>query len=179
MAAPPEKTLEDLSGVWILNKKLSDDIEPTLILQGVGWFLRKAILLATITLTITEYVDDNSITHIDIDQVATGNIRTKELRTLDWVFRDHVDNVFGEVNARSRWVKLDDVDDDDFLKTGWDDMNGMHVQSWGESKTNGWTTNQVWGFEMLDGKRYHVRHIATRKGEDWKLARLVYDYRQK
>jgi hypothetical protein len=94
-------------------------------------------------LTITEYVDDNSLTHIDLDQVATGNIRTRELRTLDWVFRDHVDKVFGEVAARARWAKLDDVDDDDFLKTGWDDMEGMHVQSWAESKTNGWTTNQV------------------------------------
>ena len=24
--------------------------------------------------------------------------------------------------------------------------------------------------------RYHTRHVVVRKGEDWKQARLVYDY---
>ena len=37
---------------------------------------------------------------------------------------------------------------------------------------------QVWGFEVLDGQRYYVRHVAVRKEDDWKLARLVYDYQK-
>ena len=40
-------------------------------------------------------------------------------------------------------MKLKNVDDDEFLKTGWDDMEGEHVQSYVESKTNGWTADQV------------------------------------
>lgn len=32
---------------------------------------------------------------------------------------------------------------------------------------------------MLNGERYHVRHIVVRKGDDWKQARLVYDYQKK
>ena len=35
---------------------------------------------------------------------------------------------------------------------------------------------QTWGFEVLNGSRYYVRHIVVRKGDDWKQARLVYDY---
>lgn len=76
-------------------------------------------------------------------QTATGGLGSTELRALDWKFRDHNDNIFGEVRVKTRWVKLDKIDDDDFLKTGWDDLKGDHVQSWAESKTNGWTANQV------------------------------------
>lgn len=61
--------------------------------------------------------------------------------------RGHKDNIFGQVQAKSRWVKLQDVDDDEFLKTGWDDLKGEHVQAWAESEDNGWTANQVsWDF---------------------------------
>lgn len=99
--------------------------------------------MATLTLTVKQYVDDGGVTHIDIQQSATGGINTEELRILDWQLREHQDRVFGKVNAQARWVKLGDVDDDDFLKTGWDDLEGEHVQGYAESLTNGWTANQV------------------------------------
>lgn len=40
-------------------------------------------------------------------------------------------------------MKLEDVDDDEFLKTGWDDMKGEHIQAYVESNGNGWTADQV------------------------------------
>ncbi len=43
-------------------------------------------------------------------------------------------------------MKLADVDDDEFLKTGWDDMEGKHIQSYVESNGNGWTADQVGWF---------------------------------
>ncbi|MCJ1272617.1 hypothetical protein MMC21_000403 [Puttea exsequens] len=176
MAAPPEKTLKDLNGKWVMNKTLSDDTDYILQMQGVGWFLRKAISLATITLTITEYIKDDS-THVDISQVATGGVGgTTEKRILDWTYRDHEDRIFGKIKGKSRWVKLADVDDDKFLKEGYDDMDGEHIQGYVESYNNGWTADQVWGFQEIDGKRYHVRHVVVRKGDDWKQARLVYNF---
>ncbi|KAI4138678.1 MAG: hypothetical protein LQ341_004557 [Variospora aurantia] len=165
MAAPSNKTLKDLNGKWIMvirsllpslspsyfhpddsppsqNKTLSDDTDRILQMQGVGWFLRHAIALATITLTISEYVQDN-LTHIDIHQVATGNIQSTEERTLDWVARDHTDGIFGTVKGKSRWVKLKDVDDDAFLKTGWDGgEDEEYVQGYVESVGGGWTADQ-------------------------------------
>ncbi|KAK3178900.1 hypothetical protein OEA41_001037 [Lepraria neglecta] len=149
MAAPPEKTLKDLNGKWVMNKSLSDDYDRILEMQGVGWFLRKAISFATVTLTVKQYVDKDGLTHIDIQQVATGGVQgTTENRTLDWTWRDHKDGIFGNVKGKSRWVKLVDVDDDDFLKIGYDDMEGEHVQAYAENDENGWTANQVsFGFE--------------------------------
>lgn len=35
---------------------------------------------------------------------------------------------------------------------------------------------QIWGFEEVQGKRFHTRHVVVRKGQDWEQARLVYDY---
>lgn len=141
--------------------------------------MRKAIALATVTIVVTQYEDteDPPRSHIDISQTATGGIKgTTELRTLDWVYRDHQDGIFGKLKGKSRWVKLGDVDDDAFLKEGWDDMEGEHVQAYVESDGNGWTADQVWGFEVIDGVRRHARHVVVRKGDDWKQARLVYDW---
>lgn len=178
MAAPPEITLKDLSGKWVMvnlfpfkglffqdpNAKDRTRPSPTILMQfshwyilsrflqntpksnvekqGISWFLRKIIALATITLEITQYEED-SITHIDIDQFATGGIKTTEKRTLNWQVKRHEDSVFGVVFGQSRWIKLADVDDDEFLKTGWDDLNGEHIQSYVESHDKGWTVNQV------------------------------------
>lgn len=51
------------------------------------------------------------------------------------------------------------------------------MQALAESIGNGWTADQIWGFEEVNGERRYVRHVVARKGDDWKLARLVYDYK--
>ena len=77
------------------------------------------------------------------------------------------------------------MDDDEWLKTGWIEEEdeegpaaeeGRFIQTYVESKTDDWTADQVWGFEMIEGKRYHTRHVLVRNKDDWKLARFVYDY---
>jgi len=101
--------------------------------------------MATVTLTISEFVDSKtSLTHVDIKQVATGGISgTTENRILDWTYRDHKDGIFGSVKGKSRWVALEDVDDDDFLKKGWMSADGDFIQSYVESNDAEWTANQV------------------------------------
>ncbi|KAL8937115.1 MAG: hypothetical protein Q9216_004586 [Gyalolechia sp. 2 TL-2023] len=100
--------------------------------------------MASVTLTVKQYEKDG-VTHIDCTQVATGGVTSIENRTLDWELRDDTDKVFGEVRGKSRWVHLKDVDDDDYLKTGYDDLEGEHVQTWTEGKKGGWTANQRFG----------------------------------
>lgn len=125
--------------------------------------MRKAIALATITLDVREYVED-SVTHIDIDQTATGGIKgTTEKRTLDNEEREHHDHIFGTVKGRSRFLNLDELDVKDpteakFLKgegygTGFleGDSEGeagkRHIRSYvlniDESSTGGWEAEQV------------------------------------
>ena len=104
--------------------------------------------MSTITLTVTQYIDDNKITHIDIAQVATGGISgTTEKRTLDWEIREHKDGIFGVCKGKSRWMKLGDLDegpDKEWLSKGWlDEDGGEHVQAWVENEGNGWKAEQV------------------------------------
>ncbi|PQE05446.1 lccl domain-containing protein [Rutstroemia sp. NJR-2017a BBW] len=188
MSAGPEITLRDLSGEWVMNKTLSDDADPILALQGVGWWTRKAISLATVTLHAKQYTDENGLTHIDIEQTATGGIKgTTELRTLDWEKRSHEDHLFGKLVGQSRWLSTLDEVDDAFLKDGWEENdsensgpNGeRHVQSFVVNEEKGWTANQIWGFAIVDGKRYYTRRIAVTKGDTVLKVRFVYNWQGK
>lgn len=74
----------------------------------MSWFLRKALPYATVTLHVHEYPDSENaqVYHIDVDQVITGGITgSKEARKLDWQDREHVDNIFGTLQGRSRFFR--------------------------------------------------------------------------
>jgi hypothetical protein len=50
-------------------------------------------------------VDHKKVTHIDLDQTATGGIQgTTEQRNLDWSETSHEDHIFGTLKSRNRWV---------------------------------------------------------------------------
>jgi len=190
MAAPAEITLKDLSGQWVLDKTLSDDTDPILQLQGVGYLTRKAIAWATITLHVKQY-SEAGVVHIDIDQTATGGIKgTTELRVLNWSEKSHKDHLFGEVKGRSRWTDVgaegwDALDS--YLKEGWltgdsekSGPNGeVHVQSWVENTKDGWIANQIWGFIEIEGTRYYARRVVVTKGDKALKVRMVYKWEGK
>lgn len=74
----------------------------------MSWFLRKALPYATVTLHVKEYTDSANpqVYHIDVDQVITGGISgSKEARQLDWQEREHVDNIFGSLRGKSRFLR--------------------------------------------------------------------------
>jgi len=191
MASPPEITITNLSGKYVMNKTISDDVDALLTLQGVGWLTRKAIRFATVLLTIDEYEKDN-FTHIDITSVASGLSTTQEDRTLDWTSKEHSDKIFGKVIGKSKLFKIQDfhmegpgpAEDKTFLKaeklkdlrTDSSFLEDEHVQSWAASQGGGWTAEQIWGFEQIDGKRFYTRRVVVRKGKDVQRVRLVYDY---
>ena len=194
MAAPPESNCKNLTGKFVLNKTISDDIDALLILQGIGWWTRKAIGLATVVLTVKEYTKDGLI-HIDITQVASGLSTTQEDRVLNWTEVLHDDKIFGQVRGKSRMFKKDSFsmagsggpDDATFLQglklkdmtTDTAFVDDEHVQSYVESVKGGWTAEQVWGFETIDGKKYYTRRVVARKGDKVERVRLVYDYKGK
>ena len=143
-------------------------------------------------LTIREYARD-SVYHIDITSVASGLSTTQENRTLDWNERDHADRIFGKVRGRSRLWKLGEFkmeqsgseEDAAFLraeklkdgKTESQYLDNEHVQSWAKNVDGGgWTAEQTWGFEEIDGKRMYTRRVIVWKGDKAERGRLVYDY---
>lgn len=194
MAAPPESNCKNLTGKFVLNKTISDDVDPLLILQGIGWWTRKAIGLATVVLTIKEYTKDGLI-HIDITQVASGLSTSQEDRVLNWTEVPHDDKIFGQLRGKSRMFEKDSfsmagsggADDATFLQglklkdmsTDTAFVDDEHVQSYVESEKGGWTAEQVWGFETIDGKKYYTRRVVARKGDKAERVRLVYDYKGK
>jgi hypothetical protein len=151
--------------------------------------MRRAIAWATITLHVKQYTD--GVTHIDIDQTATGGIKgTTELRTLDWQDRTHSDYMFGTLRARSRWIDrsspdwtaldpflVDGLLDDDAERGG--PAGEPFVQSLGVNDDAGWTAEQVWGFANVEGQRYHVHRVVVTKGDKVEKVRLVYDWQAK
>lgn len=71
----------------------------------------------------------------------------------------------------------------DKLKDGKTDsrfLDDQHVQSYVKNVDSGygWTAEQNWGFEEINGKRYYTRRVLVQnaKGDKHELARLVYDY---
>ncbi|MCJ1373075.1 hypothetical protein MMC20_004302 [Loxospora ochrophaea] len=181
MAAPADITLKDLSGQWVMNRTISEDPDQILALQGVSWFIRKAVGLATITLQINQYTGDSSVTQIDIDQILTGGLKgTTEKRALNWEWRDHKDGIFGEVKGKSRWVKLAELEEE-FLREGWlvEGESEEFIQSYVESVGNGWTADQVWGFAEIQGKRYYTRRLVVKKGDETIKAVMAYDFLKK
>lgn len=131
---------------------------------------------------MVQYTDDSGAMHIDIEQVTTGNIRNFEDRIVDYQFREKQDKVFGRVTGRTRYVKLEEVEDE-YLKQGWDEAslsaaNREVLQSFVDSvgKTPNWTVEQIWGFEVVDGQKRHTRRVIAKRGKEEHKIRLVYDW---
>jgi hypothetical protein len=80
----------------------------------------------------------------------------------------------------SRWIKIDSPEIvDDFLKEGWLETDGEFIQSFVDNEGKGWNGEQIWGFAEVDGKRYHVRRVVVKKGDETLKVRLVYDWHGK
>ncbi|KAJ5659692.1 hypothetical protein N7507_006143 [Penicillium longicatenatum] len=222
MAAPANVTIKNLNGQWVMDANMSDPTDPILTLQGVSWFLRKALPYATVTLHVKEYADSENplVYHIDIDQIITGGITgTKESRTLDWEERSHVDTIFGTVHGRSRMfrgakgddgktrpaldvqskvgepeadakvqkflrgeIQLDGSPSEGFVVddegTEFGEGEGLWVQSYVVNQEVGWTAEQVWGFELVEGERRYTRRVAVIKDGKFELGRLVYTFQK-
>lgn len=163
------------------NKTLSDNPEPALVIQGIGWLTRKAIGLATVTLHVHEYVNDTTgRTHFDIAQTATGGLKgTTENRIADDEWREHADWLFGRVKGRTRWLasRADIPSGDPFLGGNWsEDEADELLYGYVESLDSGWTAAQVWGFKVVNGERRHVRNVVVAKGSARAEVRMVYDF---
>lgn len=78
--------------------------------QGIGFLVRKALVLAPVRLQISAYEHCNSPTSdsvlkIDCSQTIPGGLAgTTEKRTVDWTWQSHSDYIFGSVKHRSQVV---------------------------------------------------------------------------
>ena len=176
MAAPKEKTLQNLAGRWTLNKKHSDDFAQVLELQGVNMLIRKAIGTASVHLKIMQ----PSSNEIKMEQTATSMSipGTTEQYTLDWEWRENHDAFFGDIKGRSRWVSQEEAKENGG-SGDWDadDSEGKLVEAVGKKPDDEWGATHLWGFEEVGGERRHTRrvHFTHSNGKELNV-RMVYDF---
>lgn len=75
MTAPAHKNIKSLNGKWTIDKKLSDDVDPVLALQGIGWLIRKTVSFATVTQHVHTYVAEDGVPRIDVEQHGTAGLK--------------------------------------------------------------------------------------------------------
>jgi len=140
------------------------------------------ITMTTVTLSVKQYEEDG-VTHIDIEQTGTGGIKgSTERRTLDWNERETNSPIFGHIRGKSRWVSLSEIEDP-FLKEGFEDSlsateGAKVIHALAITTANSSIAQQIWGFEIIDGQRYYVRHVIVEKEKEGvrREVKLVYDW---
>jgi hypothetical protein len=132
---------------------------------------------------------------MDITTVVSMTLTTQENRTLDWQDNYHLDEVYGNCHHRSRLFKKTgqfqmqgpgSAEDAAFLRgeklldgttgSGFLDEENMQtcIRNVGDS---GLLTEQVWGFETVNGERRHTRRVVTWTGAIPHRCRVIYDYK--
>lgn len=169
------------------NRTLSDSADKGLTIQSIGYLIRTGISMATISIVVNQYEappkppneSTDIVTHIDIEQFATGLSGSVENRCVDDTYRDHSDWLFGNVRGKSYWVSVDDIEDE-YLKGGWlAEGEGKNlVLSHVESQDYGWVADQVWGFQEVEGERRYCRNIIITKDDQRAEFRFVYDFEE-
>ncbi|CRG86906.1 hypothetical protein PISL3812_03919 [Talaromyces islandicus] len=205
MAAPPEASIKMLSGTWLLDKKMSGDMDSAFKLQGLSWLKRKAIGMSTINTEFTQFTEtdpntNTPVVHLTADQYAAGGTSPiTESRVLDWADYSRADRIFGNIVVRSRFVNgvddgkgniRPDLDlqtagsDGSFLKeissaSGEkldEDLSALFIQDYIVSSDAAWTTEQIWAFEFIDGERFLTRRALISNGSKFMEIRVVYRF---
>jgi hypothetical protein len=121
-----------------------------------------------------------------------------ETINLDWTERDKKLPIFGAVKTRNREVTVqssttsleassygadaaavENAEDLSWLLADWirgEDGGLEIIESQVLSTDAGWVSHQVWGFEIIDGKKEHVRKVVLWKGAQKTRAHLIYQY---
>jgi hypothetical protein len=141
---------------------------------------------------VKQEVDDTGISIITIAQTASGGIKGEtEVRKLDWSEATHTSGVFGTTRHRSRWTGVKGTTQsgnggtlDPYMTEGWlEEPVGKggedYLQDFVVNEKGGWTAEQIWGFTLVNGERYHARKTFVKKGDEVVKIRTLYDWKGK
>ncbi|KAJ5473110.1 hypothetical protein N7475_002676 [Penicillium sp. IBT 31633x] len=197
--APNRESTPDLTGNWVLNRKLSTDPDEVFVLQGVPWVVRKVLRHARLSLQIWQTTSMSESKSMDSDGCSTGNSALAEssepiitLRVKQTVNPGGFDSegsypvngspqdlslpIFGDIRTQLTIIEKSEILEDSIrqiLAVG--SLTEKVIQELAENTSKGWEAEVVWGFEELDGKRYLTRNISTTKEEKKVIAKMVYD----
>lgn len=91
--------------------------------------------------------------------------------------KDYSLPIFGDVMMQLRYMNVTDVPDEAIrAKLMENNPSTTVIDEYAENSSKGWQAKVIWGFEMIEGKRYLTRHVTITKDEDKVDAWMVYDY---
>ncbi|KXG53377.1 uncharacterized protein PGRI_004270 [Penicillium griseofulvum] len=186
------KDIPDLTGTWVLNRKLSTDPDEIMVLQGVPWVIRKVLRHARLSLQISQatstcvdekcdesavLADLKSVTSLRITQtVNPGGFDSEGVYLIDGSKQDLSLPIFGDLQTKLNFIDKSDVLEDSVRQiVEMASLTKTVIQELALNSSKGWDAEVIWGFEQLDGKRYLTRNIRTTKEDKKVIAKMVYD----
>ncbi|KAL4820746.1 hypothetical protein BDW67DRAFT_180307 [Aspergillus spinulosporus] len=117
-----DTSIRNLSGLWVMDKTRSTNLDAVFSLQGLGWLTRKAIAASRVSLRITQGSDTDSdgltgarSEWMVLEPVLTGSIKgAPEKRSLTWTESEHNDTLFGRVRICSHYIAGEKISDGRF-----------------------------------------------------------------
>lgn len=128
--------------------------------------------------TSTSSPPDGAVTTLHIRQtVNPGGFDSEGLYPIDGKRKDYSLPIFGDVMMQLRYMNVADVPDE-ALREKFVEANPPKtvIGEVAQNSSKGWQAQVMWGFEMINGKRYLTRNVSTRKDKEKVDARMVYDY---
>lgn len=121
---------------------------------------------------------DGTITTLHIRQtVNPGGFDSEGSYPIDGKPKDYSLPIFGDVMMQLRYMNVADVPDE-VLREKFSEANLSKtvIDEVAQNSSKGWQAQVMWGFEMINGKRYLTRNVTTTKDQEKVDARMVYDY---
>ena len=139
--------------------------------------LRKAITSVPIATIIHERVNPGTgLTELDVESKPKAGLPGETSSyVLNGEPKEYKHSIYGKVRESIQWRKLEELDSD-YLRQGFESGTTEVILSTMEHLENGTTTDIAYGFEVIDGVRYHTRRIFGKKGDEAILNRVVYDW---
>lgn len=135
--------------------------------------------MATVTMIMKEWEDSNQVTHLSVEnKPSSGLPSTTEERVFNFEGIESAHPLFGRINGKTRWASAKELDEiDEFLAKGFEEGMETFIHTVTDHLDHGVVTHLAWGFEVIDGKRFHTRHVFAKKGDEVLRERLVYDFK--
>lgn len=188
MACPADITGYSTNAKWTMNHKLSEPSDDILSAQGVGYLKRKAIGMATVSVTNTTTVVDG-VTVVKSSSSASGIPGAQEEVHLNGQPKASDHSIYGKILTTGAAKKPEEISDkyltENMLPDSLDSEGRMFYVSSQSDKSAGnkydWTAEVTSGYQNVDvggktEKRWvRLNHFKDNKGFE-KRIRLVYDF---
>lgn len=150
-----------------------------LILQGMPWLMRRLAGLISVTVSIKTWTDPQTgDTRFLLQHTPPlGLPGMSEERALNFEPDEVAVPNLGKLRVRTRWGTVKELDQlDRYLAQGLETGPHSMIHMKTEHLDVDAVTHQVFGYEEIDGVRFHVRRIVVWKGDKVAKLRLVYNY---